>query len=116
VKREEADKARKKFAAGNRSDHLTLLKAYEGWANAKVKGGERAYCMAHFLSPNAMRMIAQSKRQFVELLVEIGFLQTSKGVFDESSAAGGQPTCDSFQATAQGTWLHCTQPPCFHTA
>jgi hypothetical protein len=81
-----------------------------------VKGGERAYCMAHFLSPNAMRMIAQSKRQFVELLVEIGFLQTSKGVFDESSAAGGQPTCDSFQATAQGTWLHCTQPPCFHTA
>ena len=28
-KREEADKARKKFAAGNRSDHLTLLKAYE---------------------------------------------------------------------------------------
>ena len=80
-KREEADKARKAFAAGNRSDHLTLLKAYEGWANAKEKGGERAYCMTHFLSPNAMRMIAQSKRQFVDLLVEIGFLQTSKDVF-----------------------------------
>ena len=49
----------------------------------------------------------------VELLVEIGFLQTSKGVFDESSAAGGQPTCDSFQATAMTRG--CPHPPCFHT-
>eukprot|EP01048_Picozoa_sp_COSAG05_P007660 COSAG05_NODE_546_length_8763_cov_12.991228_6_plen_539_part_00 len=92
-KREEADKARKKFAGGNRSDHLTLLKAYEGWVRAKARGGEHQYCMTNFLSPNAMRMIAQSKRQFVDLLVEIGFVRLEKGGVmehgDDTQSEGG---------------------------
>lgn len=88
-KREEADKARKAFSVG-KSDHLTLLKAYDGWVNAKSKGGERAYCLTHFLSSNAMRMIAQSKRQFVDLLLEIGFLQSGKDVYiDHKTGRGG---------------------------
>ena len=73
-----------------KSDHLTLLKAYDGWVNAKSRGGERAYCMTHFLSSNAMRMIASSKKQFVDLLLEIGFLQSSKDVYvDHRTGRGG---------------------------
>ena len=93
-KREEADKARKAFAV-QRSDHLTLLKAYDGWVKAKEKGGERSYCLTHYLSANAMRMIAQSKRQFVDLLLEIGFLQSDKDIYSDprggkQGGAGGR--------------------------
>ena len=86
-KREEADKARKAFAVG-RSDHLTLLKAFDGWVAAKARGAERQFCLTHFLSANAMRMIAQSKRQFVDLLLEIGFLQAGKEVYVDHKTGG----------------------------
>jgi hypothetical protein len=92
-KREEADKARKAFAVG-RSDHLTLLKAFDGWVAAKARGAERQYCMTHYLSANAMRMIAQSKRQFVDLLLEIGFLQAGKDVYVDHKASVGRGARD----------------------
>ena len=76
-KREEADKAKKKFAVQN-SDHLTLLKAYRGWLAAAERHTERTYCFGNFLSANTLRMIRQMKVQFLELLIEIGFLDPSK--------------------------------------
>uniref|UniRef100_A0A8C5NG69 RNA helicase n=1 Tax=Gouania willdenowi TaxID=441366 RepID=A0A8C5NG69_GOUWI len=55
------------FAVGN-SDHLTLLQAY--------KNGKRAayvYCRENFLSSRVLQEIASLKRQFAELLSDIGF-------------------------------------------
>lgn len=46
--------------------------------------------MTHFLSANAMRMIAQSKRQFVDLLLEIGFLQAGKDVYVDHKTMQGR--------------------------
>jgi hypothetical protein len=73
-KREEADKAHRAFAVP-RSDHLTILKAFDGWQNAEKRNAGRQYCTTHYLSSSTLRMIQQSKKQYIELLLEIGFLQ-----------------------------------------
>ena len=75
-KRDEADKLRRKFAV-HKSDHLTLLKAYNGWLAAREQGKERQYCQTNFLSVQTLRMITQMKRQFLDLLVEIGFVNAA---------------------------------------
>eukprot|EP00741_Cyanophora_paradoxa_P024262 tig00021759_g23429.t1 len=75
--REEADRARRALATGC-SDHLTLVRAYDGWITARREGGrdrERQYVRDNFLSPNTLRMISDMRRQFRELLAEIGFLR-----------------------------------------
>ncbi|XP_064411237.1 putative ATP-dependent RNA helicase DHX57 [Latimeria chalumnae] len=75
-KREEANKKKLEFAVAN-SDHLALLQAYKGWTSA-VKEGSRAgyiYCRENFLSGRGLQEIASMKRQFAELLSDIGFVK-----------------------------------------
>ena len=78
-KREEADKVRKAMGA-NHSDHLTTLRAYEGWQQAKVQGRREAntFCHQHFLSRNTLEMIEEMREQFRTLLAAIGFIPASK--------------------------------------
>ncbi|KAL6067310.1 DEAH (Asp-Glu-Ala-Asp/His) box polypeptide 57 [Balamuthia mandrillaris] len=74
-KRDEADEAKKKFARGLFSDHLALLKAFNGWKQATKSGfSEHEYCRMNFLSLPTLRMIADMKKEFKNLLKEIGFL------------------------------------------
>ncbi|ELR25721.1 helicase conserved Cterminal domain containing protein [Acanthamoeba castellanii str. Neff] len=63
-RREEANQARFGLAL-DKSDHLTLMNAYNGWLAAKADGREMQYCND---------AIADLKRQYAELLSEIGFL------------------------------------------
>ncbi|XP_056132133.1 putative ATP-dependent RNA helicase DHX57 [Lampris incognitus] len=75
-KREEANEKKLSYALAN-SDHLALLQAYKGWCSA-AKNGNRAgflYCRANFLSWRGLQEIACLKRQFAELLSDIGFIQ-----------------------------------------
>lgn len=58
------------------SDHLALLKAFNGWQEARRVGGgreEKFYCRANYLSPTTLRMIADLRKQFKMILEEIGF-------------------------------------------
>ena len=48
-KRELADATKREFALEN-SDHLTLLKAYDGWQAARAAGQERPFLNRNFLS------------------------------------------------------------------
>ena len=77
-KRDEADAAKKKMSLPDgSSDHLTLVKAFAGWLEAKKKfgaSGERKYCGTHFLSAVSLRQIADVRKQYCELLDEMGFL------------------------------------------
>ena len=61
-KRDEADAAKKKMSLPDgSSDHLTLVKAFAGWLEAKKKfgaSGERKYCGTHFLSAVSLLQIA----------------------------------------------------------
>ncbi|XP_040886321.1 putative ATP-dependent RNA helicase DHX57 [Toxotes jaculatrix] len=75
-KREEANEKKLAFALAN-SDHLALLQAYKGWCCA-AKNGNRAgflYCKDNFLSWRGLQEIASLKRQFAELLSDIGFIK-----------------------------------------
>uniref|UniRef100_A0A665WCC3 Putative ATP-dependent RNA helicase DHX57 n=1 Tax=Echeneis naucrates TaxID=173247 RepID=A0A665WCC3_ECHNA len=74
-KREEANEKKLAFALAN-SDHLALLQAYKGWCAAKTS--HRAgflYCRDNFLSWRGLQEIASLKRQFAELLSDIGFIK-----------------------------------------
>ncbi|XP_069118914.1 putative ATP-dependent RNA helicase DHX57 [Argopecten irradians] len=75
-KKEEATKKKVEFATGN-SDHLTMVKAYQGWIEARKKSqyAEYNYCRDNFLSQRSLEMLASMKQQFVELLSDIGFLK-----------------------------------------
>ncbi|XP_022765790.1 DExH-box ATP-dependent RNA helicase DExH1-like [Durio zibethinus] len=51
-RKEEADAAKRSFAGDSCSDHIALLKAFEGYKDAKRNGRERAFCWENFLSPS----------------------------------------------------------------
>ncbi|KAM4771333.1 putative ATP-dependent RNA helicase DHX57 [Rhinophrynus dorsalis] len=74
-KKEEANKKKQEFAIAN-SDHLALLQAYKAWSSV-IKESSRAgyqYCRDNFLSTKVLQEIASLKRQFTELLSDIGFV------------------------------------------
>uniref|UniRef100_A0A8C5BZN0 RNA helicase n=1 Tax=Gadus morhua TaxID=8049 RepID=A0A8C5BZN0_GADMO len=75
-KREEANEKKLNFALAN-SDHLALLQAYKGWCNAAKNGNQAGfrYCRENFLSGRGLQEIASLKRQFTELLSDIGFVR-----------------------------------------
>ncbi|XP_073413655.1 putative ATP-dependent RNA helicase DHX57 isoform X2 [Dendrobates tinctorius] len=75
-KKEDANKKKQDFAVGN-SDHLALLQAYKAWRTV-IRENSRAgyqYCRENFLSSRVLQEIASLKRQFTELLSDIGFVK-----------------------------------------
>uniref|UniRef100_A0A1A8UE18 Putative ATP-dependent RNA helicase DHX57 n=1 Tax=Nothobranchius furzeri TaxID=105023 RepID=A0A1A8UE18_NOTFU len=75
-KREEASEKKLAFAVAN-SDHLALLQAYKGWCCAAKSSNQAgfAFCRENFLSWRSLQEIASLKRQFTELLSDIGFVR-----------------------------------------
>ncbi|XP_028250740.1 putative ATP-dependent RNA helicase DHX57 [Parambassis ranga] len=75
-KREEANERKLSFAVAS-SDHLALLQAYKGWCCAAKNGNQASfqYCRENFLSWRGLQEIASLKRQFAELLSDIGFIK-----------------------------------------
>ncbi|XP_059482833.1 putative ATP-dependent RNA helicase DHX57 [Neocloeon triangulifer] len=75
AKRDEADKMKQQFATYN-SDQLTVLRAYKGWLKARDAGftAGLSYAQENFLSQRTLQMIVETKLQFLELLVSIGFV------------------------------------------
>jgi len=61
------------------SDHLAILTAYNEWLDARNQGGYRGtrqFCMENFLSSRTLTQMTSTKRQFVELLSDVGFVRT----------------------------------------
>ncbi|PON40001.1 RNA helicase, ATP-dependent DEAH box [Trema orientale] len=77
-RKEEADAAKRSFAGDSCSDHIALLKAFEGWKEAKRNGKERAFCWEYFLSPVTLQMMEDMRMQFLDLLSGIGFVDKSR--------------------------------------
>lgn len=85
-RKEEADEVKRSFAGDSCSDHIALLKAYEGYKDAKRNGNERNFCWENFLSPVALRMIEDMRFQFLDLLSSIGFVDKSNaGAYNQFS-------------------------------
>jgi HrpA-like RNA helicase len=83
-KRDEADAAKRKIAAES-SDHLTLVRAYAGWVQARSKGRgfERDYLSKLFLSGQTLKQISEMRQQYTELLDQIGFLRSGAGALGD---------------------------------
>ncbi|KAL5545697.1 hypothetical protein UlMin_005384 [Ulmus minor] len=78
-RKEQADAAKRSFAGDSCSDHIALLKAFEGWKDAKRNSNERAFCWDNFLSPVTLQMMDDMRLQFLDLLSDIGFVDKSLG-------------------------------------
>lgn len=61
------------------SDHIALVKAFEGYRDAKHGGNERYFCWENFLSPVTLKMMEDMRNQFLDLLSDIGFVDKSRG-------------------------------------
>ncbi|XP_015900441.3 DExH-box ATP-dependent RNA helicase DExH1 isoform X2 [Ziziphus jujuba] len=78
-RKEDADAAKRSFASDSCSDHIALLKAFEGWKDAKRNGQDRSFCWDNFLSPVTLQMMDDMRMQFLDLLSDIGFVDKSMG-------------------------------------
>ncbi|XP_073070244.1 putative ATP-dependent RNA helicase DHX57 isoform X2 [Manis javanica] len=96
-KKEEANQKKLEFAFAN-SDYLALLQAYKGW-QLSMREGMRAsynYCRQNFLSGRVLQEMASLKRQFTELLSDIGFVKEGLRARDiEKRAQGGDGILDA---------------------
>lgn len=75
----EVDEAKRSFAGDSCSDHIALLKAFDGYKDAKRNRRERDFCWENFLSPITLQMMEDMRSQFLDLLSDIGFVDKSKG-------------------------------------
>eukprot|EP00111_Clytia_hemisphaerica_P005132 TCONS_00014777-protein len=75
-KEREADEKRRELAKRSQSDYIMLVNAFKGWEDAKRHQNAREYCWRYFLSESTLRMIENMKKQFAQLLYDIGFLSS----------------------------------------
>ncbi|XP_065865720.1 DExH-box ATP-dependent RNA helicase DExH3-like isoform X2 [Euphorbia lathyris] len=83
-----AESAKAYFSARNFSDHLALVRAYDGWRDAERKQSGYEYCWKNFLSAQTMKAIDSLRKQFFFLLKDTGLVnqkteECSKWSYDE---------------------------------
>ena len=82
-KRDEAEIAKKNLVSSvavSKSDHIAIVAVYNKWKAATVQGGRRAaaeFCNRHFLSDQAMEIIEAGRRQYADVLADLGFAPRS---------------------------------------
>ncbi|XP_062832754.1 ATP-dependent DNA/RNA helicase DHX36 isoform X2 [Anolis carolinensis] len=73
-----ADARRKELSKNSKSDHLTVVNAFQGWEETRRRGFryEKDFCWEYFLSSNTLQMLANMKGQFAEHLLAAGFVNS----------------------------------------
>ena len=74
LKDDVANEAKKNFSGNLMSDHIVLLRAYDGWFDADNK---RNYCKEHGLHYEGMRTIRDLRKQLGIALADAGFVERS---------------------------------------
>lgn len=69
-----AGTAKTRFAAKDYSDHMALVRAYEGWKDADREGSAYEYCWRNFLSVQTLQAIHSLRKQFNFILKDAGLL------------------------------------------
>lgn len=93
-KRNEADEARQAFATEG-SDHLTTLSAFNQWKEMSKTKGDRAtslFLRESFLSRQTLIQMDDLRKQFANLLVEIGFLPKGFRLHSHRNQGSGDQT------------------------
>ncbi|KAG4907556.1 hypothetical protein JHK86_056040 [Glycine max] len=84
-KRDLAEEAKSQFC-GAYSDHLALVRAYEGWRDAEMDLGGYEYCWKNFLSSQSMKAIDALRREFICLVKDIGLVDSNTASCNEWSS------------------------------
>lgn len=63
-----AGTAKSRFSAKDYSDHMALVRAYEGWKDAEREGSTYEYCWRNFLSAQTLQAIHSLRKQFSYIL------------------------------------------------
>ncbi|CAK9137165.1 unnamed protein product [Ilex paraguariensis] len=75
-KKDLADAAKAQFSH-DYSDHLALVRAYEGWKDAERDLAGYEYCWKNFLSAQSMKAIDSLRREFYSLLKDTGLVDSN---------------------------------------
>lgn len=74
-----AGTAKSRFSAKDYSDHMALVRAYEGWKDADREGSAYEYCWRNFLSAQTLQAIHSLQKQFQYILRDAGLLDADAG-------------------------------------
>lgn len=73
-----AESAKAQFSSRDHSDHLAIVRAYEGWKDAEREQSGYEYCYRNFLSSQTLRAIDSLRKQFFYLLKDTGLVDQTK--------------------------------------
>ncbi|KAL8474750.1 hypothetical protein ACS0TY_031257 [Phlomoides rotata] len=74
-KKDLAESAKAQFSARDFSDHLALVRAFNGWKDAEREHFGYEYCWRNFLSTQTLKAMDSLKKQFLYLLKDIGLVE-----------------------------------------
>jgi len=80
-----AGTAKSRFSAKDYSDHMALVRAYEGWKDAEREGSAYEYCWRNFLSAQTLQAIHSLRKQFSFILKEAGLVDAEANVINKLS-------------------------------
>jgi ATP-dependent RNA helicase DHX36 len=79
-KKDLAGTAKSRFSAKDYSDHMALVRAYEGWKDAEREGSAYEYCWRNFLSAQTLQAIHSLRKQFSYILKDSGLIDTDANI------------------------------------
>lgn len=71
-----AEAAKAQFSHDH-SDHLAIVRAYEGWKDAEIDQAGYEYCWKNFLSAQSMKAIDSLRKEFFSLLKDTGLVDSN---------------------------------------
>ncbi|XP_010558246.1 PREDICTED: DExH-box ATP-dependent RNA helicase DExH3 [Tarenaya hassleriana] len=80
-----AGTAKAKFSAKDYSDHMALVRAYEGWKTAEREGSAYEFSWRNFLSAQTLQAIHSLRKQFSYILKEAGLVVDDSSVNNKLS-------------------------------
>ncbi|XAR72299.1 RNA helicase [Bertholletia excelsa] len=83
-KKDLAEAAKAQFSC-DYSDHLALVRAYEGWKDADRDLSGYEYCWKNFLSAQSMKAIDALRREFYSLLKDAGLVDSNITIYNSCS-------------------------------
>ncbi|GMJ10853.1 hypothetical protein like AT1G48650 [Hibiscus trionum] len=73
-KKDLAETAKAQFSGQKYSDHIALIRAFEGWKEAEKEQSGYEYCWKNFLSAQTLKAIHSLRKQFFYLLKDTGLV------------------------------------------
>ncbi|KAJ3673266.1 hypothetical protein LUZ60_006640 [Juncus effusus] len=73
-KKDMAGTAKSRFSSKDYSDHMALVRAYEGYKDSEREGSSYEYCWRNFLSAQTLQAIHSLRKQFHYILKEAGLV------------------------------------------